>query len=254
MRIEWVGLLFTLEWLLIVLRNFCLMDAQVVRLNTSRFADSAKTRNSFTHEIHIDLFDFYGQTKQAIHTNFWLATHCSYSYSLYLSQSRSRALWINHKGVILRLREHYNYRPHPNVFSLSTPGGRVTPARSDRGGGYPSQVWGGYPGQVLMVRMVPRPGPMEGGVPQPGLTGGVPQSGPTGGTPARSGQLGTPLLPGTGQHMEYLVSGGRYASCFHAGGLSCYRLGTANSNTVNSKFHLIRSFNQDFAIFLSFHV
>ena len=33
-----------------------------------------------------------------------------------------------------------------------------------------------------------------------------------------------------------------------------YRSGTANSNTVNSKFHLIRSFNQDFARFLSFHV
>ena len=33
-----------------------------------------------------------------------------------------------------------------------------------------------------------------------------------------------------------------------------YRSGTANWNTVNSKFHLIRSFNQDFARFLSFHV
>ena len=34
----------------------------------------------------------------------------------------------------------------------------------------------------------------------------------------------------------------------------CYRSRTANSNTVNSKFHLIQSFNQDFARFLSFHV
>ena len=33
-----------------------------------------------------------------------------------------------------------------------------------------------------------------------------------------------------------------------------YRLGTVNSNTVNSKFHLIQSFCQILARFLSFHV
>ena len=33
-----------------------------------------------------------------------------------------------------------------------------------------------------------------------------------------------------------------------------YRLGTVNSNTVNSKFHLIQSFFEIFARFLSFHV
>ena len=35
---------------------------------------------------------------------------------------------------------------------------------------------------------------------------------------------------------------------------SIYRSGTLNSNTVNSKFHLIRSFFEIFARFLSFHV
>ena len=35
---------------------------------------------------------------------------------------------------------------------------------------------------------------------------------------------------------------------------SLYRSGTVNSNTVNSKFHLIRSFFEIFARFLSFHV
>ena len=35
---------------------------------------------------------------------------------------------------------------------------------------------------------------------------------------------------------------------------SQYRLGTVNSNTVNSKFHLIRSFFEIFATFLLFHV
>ena len=33
-----------------------------------------------------------------------------------------------------------------------------------------------------------------------------------------------------------------------------YRSGTLNSNTVNSKFHLIQSFFEIFARFLSFHV
>ena len=33
-----------------------------------------------------------------------------------------------------------------------------------------------------------------------------------------------------------------------------YRSGTVNSNTVNSKFHLIRSFFEIFAKFLPFHV
>ena len=33
-----------------------------------------------------------------------------------------------------------------------------------------------------------------------------------------------------------------------------YRSGTVNSNTVNSKFHLIRSFCEYLARFLSFHV
>ena len=33
-----------------------------------------------------------------------------------------------------------------------------------------------------------------------------------------------------------------------------YRLGTVNSNTVNSKFHLIQSFFEIFARFLLFHV
>ena len=34
----------------------------------------------------------------------------------------------------------------------------------------------------------------------------------------------------------------------------CYRSGTVNSNTVNSKFHLIRSYCKYLARILSFHV
>ena len=129
------------------------------------------------------------------------------------------------------------------------------PARSSRGGypggGYP--VWGvpclgGYP-----VWGVPCPGGTlaqggtlargAGGVPWQGgtLVGGVPCPGGVpwpgvpwlGGYPAQGGTLarGYPVWGGTlprggtqlGQHREYLLHGGRYASCVHAGGLSCFR-------------------------------
>ena len=78
------------------------------------------------------------------------------------------------------------------------------------GWGYPSQ--GGHPPRVAPVA---RSG---WGVPQPG--GHTPP-----GTPPQPGQDrggGYPEYPPeTGQHMEYLISGSRYASCVHAGGLSC---------------------------------
>ena len=98
--------------------------------------------------------------------------------------------------------------------AMGQPGGY--PARSSKGGtlpgparggtlagGYPD---GGYPGQG-----VPWPGGYpDWGVPRPG------------GYPGRGGTLagggGTQL----GQHREYLLHGGQYASCVHAGGLSCY--------------------------------
>ena len=71
-------------------------------------------------------------------------------------------------------------------------------------GGYPGQggtLARGYPG-----RGVPWPGglPWPGGVPWPGV---VPW-------PGGRTQLG--------QHREYLLHGGRYASCVHAGGLPCW--------------------------------
>ena len=46
-------------------------------------------------------------------------------------------------------------------------------------------------------------------------------------------------------------------SCSHVSKertLTCYRSGTVNSNTVNSKFHLIRSYCEYLARILSFHV
>ena len=74
------------------------------------------------------------------------------------------------------------------------------------GGEYPSQGVPKYP----LARSGPR------GVPQ---LRRVPRYPPiqvrSRGTPSRGGG-GYP-----GQHMEYLISGSRYVSCVHAGGLSC---------------------------------
>ena len=67
--------------------------------------------------------------------------------------------------------------------------------------GVPCQAsWGGYPGR--------------GGYPG---WGGTLAGGRYPGWGAYPGQGGTQL----GQHREYLLHGGRYASCVHAGGLSC---------------------------------
>ena len=97
-------------------------------------------------------------------------------------------------------------------------------------GGYPARSsWGrGYPGGGYLVWGYPgRGATLVGGYPGGGglpCQGGYPGRYP----PARSGWGGT--LPGgypagggtqLGQLREYLLHGGRYASCVHAGGLSC---------------------------------
>ena len=94
------------------------------------------------------------------------------------------------------------YRPHPkdgegNSFSLFTFwGGGI---RSQvRGGGTRSHVWGG--GTRSQGRGVP--GLMSGGVPH-----------------LRSG--GVPVVPPRNSTHLLWLRGGRYASCVHAGGLSC---------------------------------
>ena len=119
------------------------------------------------------------------------------------------------------------------------------------GGGYPDQVQReGYPRQVWPTggggthpRYTPQPGqdgdPSQGGAhlqyppPWPGHDWGcTPVRGHPSGVPLGQVKMGVtparghlpgvpPPPPGTGQHMEYLISGGRYASCVHTGGLSC---------------------------------
>ena len=120
--------------------------------------------------------------------------------------------------------------PHPR-----SGWGEVTQPRSGQGG-TPTQVWtGGYP----------NPG-LDGGVPHPRSGWGVPhpRSG-WGGTPwdrvPPDLEWGTPQtwdgVPPTWdgvppQHGEHLLRlrGGRYASCVHAGGLSCLFYSHAESS------------------------
>ena len=51
-----------------------------------------------------------------------------------------------------------------------------------------------------------------------------------------------------------LVPHSCFLFCFSTFNWNNYRSGTVNSNTVNSKFHFIRSFFEILARFLSFHV
>ena len=106
---------------------------------------------------------------------------------------------------------HNIYRSHPKgaedtVFTgvcLST-------------GGVPRfQVlsWGGGVPQTQVLSLVSGPRFFPRGVPQSQPEGGYPREGTL---PAGTGVL---LPKETGQQSEYLLCGGRYASCGHAGGL-----------------------------------
>ena len=90
------------------------------------------------------------------------------------------------------------------VFSLFTPGwGRGTPSPShNTSTGPTSFLGGGYPSDWSQVRTGGGGvSPHDEGSPQPGM--GYPP-------------------PRIGRQMEYLIRRGRYASCVHAGGLSCF--------------------------------
>ena len=120
---------------------------------------------------------------------------------------------------------HLCYRPHPkdgesNVFSLSTP--RGVPISHNALQHYPefhgADTWGGGTW----------PDPSRGGI----LPGGtLPGGYPAGGYPAQGGTLlGVPCQGGTlpggtqlGQQKKYSLHGRWYASCVHAGGLSCWK-------------------------------
>ena len=119
------------------------------------------------------------------------------------------------------------------------------------GMGYPPQTWDGVPSSPWTWDGIPPHNGEKTDIPKykyylpsyyPGLAGGVPHPrfgrGYPGypltrsgwGTPPDLGWgppgpgMGYPSRPGMGyppQHSEHLIRGGRYASCVHAGGLSC---------------------------------
>ena len=100
-------------------------------------------------------------------------------------------------------------------------------------GGYPSQVQTG--GTPVRDGLTPPP--------RPGQDGGVPQSG-MGYTPGQDRRV-TPVSDGVppwmGQQMEYLRSGGRYTSCVHAGGLSCYSVKFGLHGSKYNQFLIVYS-------------
>ena len=120
-----------------------------------------------------------------------------------------------------------------------------------RGGTLPGPAGGGtLPGPA--GGGVPWPGGYPGGVPWPGGYpdwGGVPWPG---GYPGRGGTLaggGTQLA----QHREYLLHGGRYASCVHAGGLSCLCLQLNHSWLTVKKIVTNSKCEQGFTITSAIH-
>ena len=93
------------------------------------------------------------------------------------------------------------------------PQGGVSQPTQPRGGGGVKSSWGGS-GPAGRGGQVQPAGGGGGGQVQPAGRGGQVQLG--GGS--ASGGGGSAMI---GQHREYLLHGGQYASCVHAGGLSC---------------------------------
>ena len=156
--------------------------------------------------------------------------------------------------------------------TLPGPAGGGYPARSSWGGGVPCRgvpchvQLGGYParssqrgallGGTLLggypVRGVPYQGISCWGVtllghtlPGHTLPGRYPAMAVPcwGGTqvgmvppPTRSGPGGTQL----GQHREFLLHGGRYASCVHAGGLSCCNILNTHWTNIKSPLNILK--------------
>ena len=141
--------------------------------------------------------------------------------------------------------------PHRGEGGSRYPPGGV-PGSGTPPGGYPGQEppWGGTRVRYPPGGVVPGSGTPLGGVPGSGPPSGVPgppRGGtrvryPPGGYPGQVPPLGGYLVGGTrvryppggvpgsgtppggtrvGQQKEYSLHGGRYASCVHAGGLSC---------------------------------
>ena len=139
-------------------------------------------------------------------------------------------------------------------------------------GGVPCQVQpGGYPARGYPVGGTPQPG-QDGGLPCQGGTqvgytplarsgwevpcwGGTQVGYPSGqGTPQPGQDGGVPCRGGTqlGQEKEYSLHGGRYASCVHAGGLSCMNIYFDSPilfNDLNNELRLFKCTPKSFRLY-----
>ena len=141
-------------------------------------------------------------------------TKCNNSFS-WIFLLPAYVVWQEGNSFTLLVCLHLGGYPYPIMLCKitqsstgQTPGGY--PARSSWGGILPGSA-GGPPGQVRM-RGYPAGGTLPGYSP-----------------PARSGWGGGNQLQ---QQKEYSLHGGRYASCVHVGGLSCFTLNVPLTSLV----------------------
>ena len=163
-------------------------------------------------------------------------------------------VWVPPPGGVPR----FGYPPWGGYRGPGTPRGtkvRVTPPGGPRFGYPPGGYWGPGPppggGGGVLRSGYPRGGYQGLGTPPGGVLrfGYPPPRGYWGlGTPPGGYRgLGTPPGGGTrvGQQKEYSLHGGRYASCVHAGGLSCLRKLKSKQNLfLSSITHWVVWFNQ----------
>ena len=111
------------------------------------------------------------------------------------------------------------------IPGLARGGSPSIPGLDGGGGGSPSQIWMGWGYPVPGLDWVDTPPPWTwDGVP-PNMGWGTPQT--WNGVPPQTWDgyppdMGWSTPPKTDQHSEHLLCSGQYASCIHAGGLSCF--------------------------------
>ena len=176
-----------------------------------------------------------------------------YPYLIMLCNITQNSMGQTPRGVPCQVRMGRGYPA--GGYPIRVPPSRVPPSPYAPGqgglgggtllGGYPGKVrypgrvppsrvppWQGTPSQVPPIMTWPRgylPGYPQQGTPTGYPPGRVPHPGQNrGGYPAGSTQVGYPpgqiRMGGTqlGQQKKYSLHGGRYASCVHTGGLSCF--------------------------------
>ena len=142
--------------------------------------------------------------------------------NLWSSQATISPEWGDKHGPEMGWAE-WKLKPNHRLFALFTNKSFITDrVRSTRGGYIFSLCVCLHPGGVSRPADGGRGTPSSwwwGGVPHPTDGGG---GGPAPGTPPAGGPRPGYPPPHQEQHSVYLLRGGRYASCVHAGGLSCF--------------------------------